>query len=148
MGADYINNKALEDLVAEYKRLKKAKKTKSKEFIEIEDKLVKVFYILVDNISRAFKFQLIEAEDMMQEAVMLCFEKLHRFDPDYVSPITGKKSRLFNFLSTIVLNAARQLYRNSKSHKQLQERYFDHLSKNNHDYIMHKIYNVINDNND
>jgi hypothetical protein len=107
-----------------------------------QQQLAEAFYILADNIINAFKFQLIEHDDMRQEGAMICFEKLNCFDPNYVTE-SGVKSKAFNYFTTCTLNHFRQLYRTAKNYKQLQEKYYDFLSKKNQDRIFSLIAETI-----
>jgi len=134
MSIEYLNNKVFEELIANFKKYHRVRKKKPVDFGKAEHQLAEAFYILADNIIRAFKFQLIDRDDMMQEGVMICFEKLNCFDPNYVTE-SGNKSKAFNYFTTCTLNHFRQLYRTAKNYKQLKERYYDFLSKINQDRI-------------
>lgn len=134
MSIEYLNNRVFEELIASFKKTQKTRKKKPKEYELAEAHLIEAFYILADNIIRAFKFQLIERDDMMQEGALICLEKLDCFDPNFVTE-SGNKSKAFNYFTTCTLNHFRQLYRTAKNHKQLQERYFEFLSRGNQDRI-------------
>jgi len=130
MAVDYLNNRMFEDFISEFKKYNKIRKKKPKEFNKAEGQLTEAFYILSDNIIRAFKFQLIDKDDMMQEGAVICFEKLNCFNPDFVTE-SGQRSKAFNYFTTCILNHYRQLYRTAKQYKQLKEKFFDFLSKKN-----------------
>jgi hypothetical protein len=134
MSIEYLNNRIFEELILAFKKARRTQKKKPAEFKCAQDSLAEAFYILADNIIRAFKFQLIDYDDMKQEGVMICFEKLNCFDPNYVTE-AGNKSKAFNYFTTCTLNHFRQLYRTAKNYKQLKERYYDFLSKKNQDRI-------------
>jgi hypothetical protein len=134
MSIEYLNNKVFEELISNFKKYHRVRKKNPIEFGKAEHQLAEAFYILADNIIRAFKFQLIDRDDMMQEGVMICFEKLNCFDPNYVTE-SGNKSKAFNYFTTCTLNHFRQLYRTAKNYKQLKERYYDFLSKKNQERI-------------
>lgn len=119
MSVEYLNNKAFEAIIARFRRAKKNIKRNPTEFDQSQLELAAAFYTLAKNIIRAFKFQLVDKDDALQEGVMICFEKLHRFDP--------KIGRAFNFCTTIILNHYRQLYRTAKNYNELKIRYHDHL---------------------
>lgn len=142
MSIEYLNNKVFEELIANFKNCNKNRKKKQNDFRKAEQQLAEAFYILADNIISAFKFQLIEGDDMRQEGAMICFEKLNCFDPNFVTE-NGNKSKAFNYFTTCTLNHFRQLYRTAKNHKQLQERYYDFLSKKNQDRIFNLMNEVI-----
>lgn len=130
MSIEYLNNKNFEAIIDRFKKSKTKVNDGCKclDFHEAEDELAMAFYLLARNIIRAFKFQLVDKDDALQEGVMICFEKLHRFDPD-IGPA-------FNFCTTIILNHYRQLYRTAKNHQELKIRYYEHLcEKTNEDYV-------------
>lgn len=126
MSVEYLNNKAFEAIICRFRRAKKNIKRNPKEFDQAQIELAAAFYTLAKNIIRAFKFQLVDKDDALQEGVMICFEKLHRFDPNYHGP-GGKKATAFNFCTTIILNHYRQLYRTAKNYNELKIRYHNHL---------------------
>lgn len=134
MSIEYLNNKVFEGLIDSYKKTQKNKAKKPCDFERSQKVLAEAFYILAENIIRAFKFQMIDRDDMLQEGVMICFEKLNRFDPNYTTA-NGTKSKAFNYFTTCTLNHFRQLYRTAKNYKQLKERYYDFLNKKNQDRI-------------
>lgn len=146
MSIEYLNNKIFEELIINFKKCKRNRKKKSLEFSIAEQQLAEAFYILSDNIIKAFKFQLIDVDDMMQEGVMICFERLNCFDPNYVTE-SGNKSKAFNYFTTCTLNHFRQLYRTAKNYKQLKERYYTFLSKKNQDKIFNMMSEAIKRNN-
>ena len=63
---------------------------------EAQKDLATAFYTLCENIVRYAKFNLIDEDDAIQEGVMICFEKIDRFDP--------KKGKAFNYMTTCILN--------------------------------------------
>lgn len=138
MSIEYLNNKIFESLIESFKKTQKKKKKQAAEFEKAQKLLSEAFYILAENIIRAFKFQMIDRDDMLQEGVMICFEKLNRFDPNYTTA-NGGKSKAFNYFTTCTLNHFRQLYRTAKNYKQLKERYYEFLSKKNIDKILHQM---------
>ena len=84
-------------------------------FQEIQKDLAKAFYTLAQNIVRYAKFNLIDQDDAIQEGVMICFEKIDRFDP--------QKGKAFNYMTTCTLNHFRQLYRTARNYNELKKRY-------------------------
>lgn len=91
----------------------------SNECKEIQTELAFAFYVLSENIVKYAKFNLIDQDDAVQEAVMVCFEKIERFDP--------KKGKAFNYMTTCILNHFRQLYRTARNYNELKRKYLDHL---------------------
>jgi DNA-directed RNA polymerase specialized sigma subunit len=138
MSIEYLNNKVFEELILRFKKTQKSRKKNPVDFSKAERQLADAFYILADNIIRAFKFQLIDRDDMMQEGAIICLDKLHCFDPNYVTE-SGNRSKAFNYFTTCILNHFRQLYRTAKNFKQFKERYFEFLSRKNQD----RVYNLM-----
>ena len=91
-------------------------------------KLAKDFYILSQNIANYSKFNGIDIDDAIQEGVVICFEKVDRFNPNYRGK-NGQKPKAFNYMTTCVLNHFRQLYRSAKSHQELTRKYKQHLQE-------------------
>jgi hypothetical protein len=84
---------------------------------DIEIQLASDFFLLSENLTRYFKFHLIESDDAIQESVMICFEKLDRFN--------SKKGKAFNYLTTCVVNNLRQMHRTSKNYNELKKKFFN-----------------------
>jgi Sigma-70 region 2 len=89
------------------------------QYQEMRNKLAEAFYTLSQNIVRYAKFNLIDPDDAIQEGVMICFEKIDRFDP--------KKGKAFNYMTTCILNHFRQLYRTARNYNELKKKYLDFL---------------------
>lgn len=89
-------------------------------FHKVQDELATAFYTLSENIVRYAKFNLIDQDDAVQEGVMICFEKIDRFDP--------KKGKAFNYMTTCILNHFRQLYRTARNYNELKRKYLDWIS--------------------
>jgi hypothetical protein len=85
-------------------------------YLEAELKLASDFFLLSENLTRYFKFHLIEPDDAVQEGVMICFEKIDRFIPT--------KGKAFNYMTTCVANHFRQLHRTSKNYNELKKKFF------------------------
>lgn len=81
--------------------------------------LASAFFTLSENIVRYAKFQLIDADDAVQEGVMICFDKIDRFD--------SRKGKAFNYMTTCILNHFRQLYRTARNYNELKKKYLDHM---------------------
>lgn len=84
-----------------------------------KQKLAVAFFTLSENIVRYAKFQLIDADDAIQEGVMICFDKIDRFD--------SRKGKAFNYMTTCILNHFRQLYRTARNYNELKRRYLNHI---------------------
>lgn len=82
-----------------------------------QEELANAFYLLSANIANYAKylFNGIEMDDAVQEGVMICFEKIDRFDP--------RKGKAFNYMTTCILNHYRQLYRSVRNYNELKKRY-------------------------
>lgn len=94
-----------------------------------KEKLAIAFFTLSENIVRYAKFQLIDADDAIQEGVMICFDKIDRFD--------SRKGKAFNYMTTCILNHFRQLYRTARNYNELKKKYLNHMqfSDNNGVYF-------------
>jgi hypothetical protein len=77
------------------------------------------FFTLSENIVKYAKFQLIDVDDAVQEGVMICFEKINRFD--------SRKGKAFNYMTTCILNHFRQLYRSARNYNELKKKYLKHV---------------------
>lgn len=86
---------------------------------ESKQKLAIAFFTLSENIVRYAKFQLIDADDAIQEGVMICFDKIDRFD--------ARKGKAFNYMTTCILNHFRQLYRTARNYNELKRKYLNHV---------------------
>jgi hypothetical protein len=86
-----------------------------------KDELALAFLTLSENLVRFAKFNLIDPCDAIQEGVMICFEKIDRFDP--------RKGKAFNYMTTCILNHFRQLYRTARNYNELKKKYLKHLQK-------------------
>jgi|GEM_PF-2055842 len=95
---------------------------------ESQQQLASAFYTLSENIVRYAKFNLIDADDAIQEGVMICFEKIDRFNPE--------KGKAFNYMTTCILNHFRQLYRTARNYNELKKKYHDFLQIQLHQTII------------
>lgn len=90
---------------------------------DVQKELAIAFYTLSENIVRYAKFNLIDQDDAIQEGVMICFEKIDRFDPE--------KGKAFNYMTTCILNHFRQMYRTARNYNELKKRYLDFVQIQN-----------------
>lgn len=120
MAAEYLNNSQFEKTIKKFRTLEKNKKKKYDEYKEVQKELSYAFYLLSKNILRAFHSYLVDEDDALQEGVLICFEKMHRFD-------FARGSTAFNFFSTIIWNHYRQLYRTAKSYNDLKLKFQKYL---------------------
>ena len=81
---------------------------------DVQKELAIAFYTLSENIVRYAKFNLIDQDDAIQEGVMICFEKIDRFDP--------QKGKAFNYMTTCILNHFRQMYRTARNYNELKKK--------------------------
>lgn len=77
--------------------------------------LAEAFYTLSKNIVRYAKFSNIDEDDAVQEGVLICFERVEKFDPT--------KGKAFNYMTTCILNHFRQLWRTAKNYNELKKKY-------------------------
>lgn len=92
-----------------------------------KQKLATAFFTLAENIVRYAKFQLIDIDDAVQEGVMICFEKIDRFD--------SRKGKAFNYMTTCILNHYRQLYRTARNYNELKKRYLNYMQLSDGSYF-------------
>jgi DNA-directed RNA polymerase sigma subunit (sigma70/sigma32) len=99
------------------------KKIKYEDVCEVyknyQEQLAYAFYLLSENIANYARFSGIDIDDAIQEGVLICFEKIDRFDP--------RKGKAFNYMTTCVLNHYRQIYRSIRNYNELKRRYHTHL---------------------
>ena len=88
---------------------------------DYQQQLAAAFYLLSENIANWAKFSGIDIDDAIQEGVLICFEKIDRFDP--------RKGKAFNYMSTCILNHYRQLYRGARNYNELKKRYHRFLQE-------------------
>lgn len=89
------------------------------EYVELQGLLAAAFFTLADNLARYAKFSYIDIDDAVQEGVMICFEKIDRFNPEI--------GKAFNYMTTVVINGLRQSYRTAKNYNDLKRKYHDYL---------------------
>lgn len=90
-------------------------------YTDYQSQLAYAFYVLSQNIANYAKFSGIDIDDAIQEGVLICFEKIDRFDP--------RKGKAFNYMTTCILNHFRQLYRSARNYNELKRRYHIFLSE-------------------
>jgi DNA-directed RNA polymerase specialized sigma subunit len=79
-----------------------------------QEELANAFHMLSQNIVRYAKFNHIDEDDAVQEGVMICFERVDKFNP--------AKGKAFNYMTTCILNHFRQLYRSAKNYQDLKKK--------------------------
>lgn len=89
----------------------------SKDFVQAQKDLANSFYALSENLVRYAKDIIVDQDDAIQEGVMICFEKIDRFNPDW--------GKAFNYMTTCILNHFRQIWRTHKNYKLLKEKFRD-----------------------
>lgn len=152
MSTEYIDNKAFEIIIANFQKTKKLKsryeflvefyqemienKKKNKKNIDRDKSFLIQFQaeqiknnsqfhsnkehlcgqllLLAQNVVRYTKFNLIDADDAVQESVMVCFDKIDRFVPS--------KGKAFNYMTTVIWNSLRQLYRGAKNYNEFKKK--------------------------
>ena len=91
----------------------------SDDHFDSKQDLALAFYTLSENIVNYARFNLIDPDDAVQEGVMICFEKIDRFD--------SRKGKAFNYMTTCILNHFRQLYRTARNYNELKRKYLRYL---------------------
>jgi len=110
---DEVKKDRLDDVVVKYNE-------SCVNFKDFQNQLAYAFYILAENITNYAKFSGIDVDDAIQEGVLICFEKIDRFDP--------RKGKAFNYMTTCILNHYRQLYRSARNYNELKKKYMIYLS--------------------
>lgn len=96
------------------------------EFSQFQQELAISFYLLSENIANYAKFPGIDPDDAIQEGVLICFEKVDKFNPSYRGK-SGQKAKAFNYMTTCILNHYRQLYRGVRNYAALKKKYGNFL---------------------
>lgn len=94
----------------------------SSKFEQSQRDLANSFITLSQHLVLYAKDIIVDPDDAIQEGVMICFEKLDRFDPNFVGK-NDQKAKAFNYMTTCVLNHFRQIYRTDKNYRELKERF-------------------------
>jgi len=91
------------------------------QFKNYQNQLTSAFYLLSENLANYYinRYSGVDVDDATQEAVLVCFEKIDRFD--------RSKGRAFNYMTTCIINHFRQMYRSFKNHNELKKKYHNHL---------------------
>jgi len=110
---DFKNNAVIEN--------EKLYKSSVENYKLFQEQLAYAFYVLSENIANYSKFSGIDVDDAIQEGVLICFEKIDRFD--------SRKGKAFNYMTTCILNHFRQLYRSARNYNELKKRYHIHLQE-------------------
>lgn len=82
---------------------------------QLEADVGQCFYVLAENVVRYARFIGVDTEDAIQEGVLVCLTKLHRYDH-------SRGAKCFNFFTTVILNHLRMMWRTSKN-------YYDRLQR-------------------
>ena len=88
-------------------------------YSESQQLLATEFFTLSENIVRYARYMGVDPDDAIQEGVMICFQKIDRFDPS--------KGKAFNYMTTCILNHYRQLYRTQRNYKELKRKYLEYF---------------------
>jgi hypothetical protein len=157
LASEYLNNKNFEIIICKFQESKRTKtkyeliiedlegssqrrgdtgrlvvfmekyKVIVKEYEEYKEQLAYAFYTLSKNIAEYAKFNLIDVDDAISEGVLICFDKIDRFDPS--------RGKAFNYFTTCTLNTLRQSYRTARNFNELKRKFSEHLLSTNHDNV-------------
>lgn len=91
------------------------------DFQFFQGQLTQAFLLLSENLANYYinRYSGVGVDDATQEGVMICFEKIDRFDPD--------KGKAFSYMTTCIVNHFRQIYRSNKNYTELKKKYFHYL---------------------
>lgn len=115
-----IKNLKVEKELSVLKNNEENQRTCTQEFLQTEQLLARQFQMLSENLVRFAKFHLLDIDDALQEGVVICFEKINRFDPS--------KGKAFNYMTTCIMNHFRQLYRSARNYNELKKRFHEFLN--------------------
>ncbi len=108
-GRGFITNK---NCIEQYEKVKN-------EYFDLKNILAVAFFTLSDNLARYKNISYIDIDDAVQEGVIVCFEKIDRFNPD--------KGKSFSYFTQIIINQLLQMYRAAKNYGELKNKYQNHL---------------------
>lgn len=97
-------------------------------YTDFREQLAYAFYILSKNIANYAKFNGVDIEDAIQEGVLICFEKIDKFD--------HRKGKAFNYMTTCILNHCRQLYRSARNYNEFKKRYHNILQERFENFVI------------
>lgn len=123
---EYLNNKEFEKKILTFFKLKKNKEKHMDKYKEIQESLAMDFYLLSEKIYcyihyvKSYNFKYSDKEDILQEGVMVCFEKIELFNPS--------RGKAFNFLTTCCLNHYKQIFRIEKRFIDFKDNYLDWIA--------------------
>jgi len=83
------------------------------------------FHKLAQNIATYARFNTIDIDDAIQEGILICFDKIDKFDKN--------KGKAFNYMTTCILNHFRQIYRSNRNHNEFKKKYHN-FQKDNSGY--------------
>jgi hypothetical protein len=90
--------------------------------------LANSFKKLSENLVAYAKEIIIDEDDAIQEGIMICFEKMDKFNPEF--------GKAFNYMTTCIINHYRYMYRSDKNYKDLKQKFKSYLeNKNSNSFI-------------
>lgn len=114
---DDLRKKPLDDAERTYEEV-------CRNLSDTQEKLAYSFYLLCENIAQyCYSKGLVkDVDEAVQEGVVICLEKVDRFNPNYIGK-NGQKAKAFNYMSTCIFNHYRQMFRSFRNHNELLKRY-------------------------
>ena len=114
----------------DYKQAEKKYKEVCQELSDCQEKLAYSFYVLCENIAQySFSKGLVkDVDEATQEGVVICLEKVDRFNPNYIGK-NGQKAKAFNYMTTCIFNHFRQMFRSFRNYNELKKRYHQFLQE-------------------
>lgn len=102
----YVSNKELSDALIDYIRQCREAKEKGEPRPRVPEFLGKCFLSIATRFSYSPRFiNYPHLGDMISDAVEACCRYCHNYNPEYVSPKTGRKINAFNYITQFVYNA-------------------------------------------
>ena len=101
MANTYLKNKDLFNMLIHWRKTDEHK---------AGEKLAEYFYLIANNLIKKFYFTDVEKEELVQEAVLRCWEYQHKFDPN-------KSTSAFAYFTSTVYNVYRIHFNKEKRDK-------------------------------
>lgn len=95
----------------------------------IQENLGKDFYELSKRIVGSKNWFLLDKEEAIQESVMICFQKIEKFD-------FSRGSAAFSYLTTCIIHHLKQLHRTVKNHNELKKKYIEFVEVTNNNMFV------------
>jgi hypothetical protein len=128
----YVSNQELSDALVAYIKLCREAKEKGEPRPRVPEFLGKCFLNIVTGYSYLPQFVNYPfLNDMISDAIENCCKYCHNYNPDYVSPKTGKKINAFNYITQYAYYAFIRRIKLEKKEMEKTNRMLEQLDFNN-----------------